>query len=363
MDFGIVGLPFVGKTTLFNALTRAGAAIGTYDAASKDPNRATVRVADPRVERLTECFHSRKVTPAAINYVDVAGMPAGAVSSGRLSPELLGALRTTDALVHVVRGFRDEHVPHHTPTLDPLKDVDTLEVEFALADLQIVENRLDRLGREMRAGKDPATRREHDLLERIRAIIEAGTPLRGEPFDDEEEFLIRGYQFLSQKPMLVVLNLDERDLGRPDALTLLEDWAGGAQARVVGICASMEMELAAMDDAEAASFREDLCLDPEPAIVRVVQESYALLDVITFLTSEENETRAWTIRAGSTALQAAGAIHSDLERGFICAEVVPWEDLVSCGSYGKAREAARLRLEGKQYLVQDGDVIFIRFNV
>ena len=363
MELGIVGLPYVGKTTLFNALTRAHAAVCRYDATAQHLNRAAVHVQDDRLSRLHVWVHAKKMTPAMVGYVDIAGLDSGAVKSGVLSTDVVVALRATDALVHVVRAFRAVHVPHVHDTLDPLRDVGMVESELALSDLQIVENRLDRLVSELRARRDGALQREHDLLVRCRETLEEGLPLRQLALDPAEDRILKGFQFLTQKPLLLVVNIDERDIGNPEVLGPVAEWAGQAHARVVAICAEMEMELAQMGEDEAEAFRKDLGLEDESALARVVRESYALVDVITFFTAGDADTHAWTIPAGSTAVEAAGAVHSDMERGFIRAEVIGCEELLSLGTYGKAREAGRLRLEGKEYVVQDGDVVHVRFSV
>ena len=363
MELAIVGLPHVGKTTLFNALTRSHVDVGTYDASVRDPNRAAVPVADERLVSLATAFDSVKVTSSMVSYVDAAGLSTGSVSSGRMSDELLGGLRATDALVHVVRAFRSDHVPHAYDTLDPVRDVSAVEVEFAIADLQIVEKRLDRLVRELRAHKDVALQREQDLLRRCKETLESDLPLRELRTTSDEERVLRGFQFLTKKPMLLVLNMDERDSESEDVPTPLQEWAAKAHAGLVPICAETEAELADMSDEEAAAFRSDLGLDPVPAIRRVVRESQQLLNIITFYTADEKEVRAWALRQGSTALDAAGTIHSDLERGFIRAEAVAWDALAATGSYSKARVSGDLRLEGRDYIVQDGDVVYVRFNV
>ncbi|GIX05995.1 MAG: ribosome-binding ATPase YchF [Candidatus Poribacteria bacterium] len=362
MEFGIVGLPFVGKTTLFNALTQAHAETGHY-AAGQQANRAVVRVSDPRLERLAETFRPKQVTPTTITYVDTGGLVPGAFQRGTMTPQFLATLRTMDALVHVVRGFEDAAVPHEHGSVDPKRDLALLETELLLADLQVAESRLERLNRELRVKKDAELQRERETLERCRSALEAGRPLREVDLSPEEERLIRGFQFLTRKPMLIVLNVGEEEAAQEGALLERLGLEERPRVRALVLSAQVEMELAELPDEEALAFREDLGLPPESALERVIRESYALLDVITFFTVNEREARAWTIPRGATALEAAGTIHSDMARGFIRAEVIPWDELVQLGSYAHAREAGKLRLEGKEYPVQDGEVLLIRFNV
>ncbi|MBM3215447.1 redox-regulated ATPase YchF [Candidatus Poribacteria bacterium] len=362
MQLGIVGMPFVGKTTLFNALTRAHAETGSYSSSSKDPNRAAVRVGDPRLDALYTAFQPKKKTHTMIEYIDMAGLTRGSIEQGGMTPQFFASLRTVGALVHVVRAFEDDAVPHVHDTLDPRRDADSLEFEFAIADLQIVENRLERLVKETRTTKNAALIHEQAVLEQCREALSKGLPIRNLALTPEDSRLIKGFRFLTQKPLLVVVNVGEYTLQDGAALAKATEPFDDAGIAAAALCAKIEMELSQLSDDEAAAFREDLGI-VEPALTKMVHMSYQLLGMLTFFTAGETEVRAWTLPAGSTALDAAGSIHTDLARGFIRAETVPWQDLSAHGSYPKVREAGLLRLEGKEYRVQDGDVLLIRFNV
>jgi hypothetical protein len=361
VELGIVGMTMVGKTTLFNALTGLSTATRAYASSAKDTHRAAVKVPDERLDRLAALFAPKKVTPATVEYVDLAGLTAGSTEKKGLSPQFLGALRNVDALVHVVRAFDNPNVPHVHETLDPLRDARELDYEFALADLIIVETRLERLAKETRTTKNPALLHEQAILQRCQAILTDGTPLRELAFDDEEARLIRGFRFLTDKPMLVVVNVGEGEEGDA-ALAPFADWNGKPKVGVTSVCATMEMELARLPAEDAKAFRADLGL-MESALSKMIRLSYTLLGLKTFLTAGDDEVRAWTVPARATALEAAAAIHSDLARGFIRCETIFWEELIAQGSYAKARSAGLLRLEGKEYIVRDGDVIVIRFSV
>ncbi|RKY02191.1 redox-regulated ATPase YchF [Candidatus Poribacteria bacterium] len=363
MQVGIVGLPYVGKTTVFNALTGAGAETGGFSA-KKSANVAAVKVPDERVWLLGEkVFKSPKITPATIEYLDFVGISRGSVERGELDRALLGQLRDVDEIVHVVRAFRDESVPHVEGSVDPVRDIESLELELILADAQVVENRLSTLRKEIQAKKDPALERERDLLERCREALENEVPLRELEFSPEEERISRGFGFLTRKPMLIVLNIGEDQLEEAEELMgEIERFTSRPGCAAIPICAKLEEEIAQLEEDEAEEFLREMGLG-ESALNRMIKASYELLDLITFFTGNERETRAWTARRGTTAVKAAGMIHSDMERGFIRAEVINWRDLLECGSYSKARQEGKLRIEGKDYVVQDGDVLLIRFNV
>ncbi|HUK13697.1 MAG TPA: redox-regulated ATPase YchF [Thermoanaerobaculaceae bacterium] len=357
MEFGIVGLELSGKTTLFSLLTG-------HDPGAAHGKGAThvgiAQVPDPRLDRLSALFKPRKHTPATVRFVDVPGIAKGGAASLNL-PEL----RTMDGLAVVIRGFESELVPHPEGSVDPARDLELLETELLLSDLAVATNRLDRLGRELGKRRAPELEAERDVLTRCRAALEGGTPLRRLGLSAEERRLLKGFTFLSLKPMLVVLNA-----GEPDAADL-----AGAVARsglaprqdepdvaVSAVCATLEEEISRLAAADQASFLADLGL-PDRALDRLLRAAYALLGLISFLTAGDDECRAWSIPAGTPAVKAAGAIHSDFERGFIRAEVVPWEQLLEAGSFAACRARGVLRLEGKDYVVADGDVITFRFNV
>ena len=352
MEIGIVGLPGSGKTTIFNALTGSEAETSAFQGGKKDPNLALVKVPDERLERLAAMYKPKKVTPAQVKYIDLGGSIAATGQAGAKQDamdEILRLLRPCDALVHVVRGFEFAGQPP-----SPQEDFEQFESELILTDLMSVEKRLERLEKEVKKGKkgDP---RELELLKKAHEILDSGQALR-----TSEEIAgapqLRGYTFLSAKPVIVVLNIGEEDeegrfsLELPEGVSFME------------IKGSIEAELAQLPEDEAEAFRADMGLD-EPAIYRLIKESYRLLGLISFFTVGEDEVRAWTIRQGTLAPRAAGAIHSDMEKGFIRAEVVHYDDLMAAGSYHAAQKAGKVRLEGKEYVVKDGDIINFRFNV
>ena len=362
MKIGIVGLPFVGKTSVFNALTHAEAETGDYSV-HKKANISSVRVPDERLNALAEVFQPKKVTPASIDYVDVAGVSKGESEQSGLDTSVLAELRDADALAHVVRLFEDNAVPHAEGSIDAQRDIETIDLELLLADLQIIERRLERLSKEIKLKKAPELELEHALLVRCKEALEADTPLRALGFSPEDEKRIKGFRFLTRKPMLIILNIGEDRLAEADEICQRFDvYADRPKTAVIALSARLEMELAQLDAEDAEVFMEEMGLEAT-ALTQVIHTCYRLLGLITFLTGGRNEVRAWTLKAGMTALDAAGTIHTDMARGFIRAETVHWADLVACGSVVKARDKGILRLEGKAYVVQDGDVLTIRFNV
>jgi len=346
---GIAGFPGAGKTTIFNALTGLSAETGPGSSASGKVNLGAIKVPDERVDRLTEVFQPKKTTYAEMTFVDFPDPPG---ESSRLDPKVITQMREVEALAHVVRAFED---PTQPVAADPLRDLASFATELIVADLSIVERRLERVAKEK--GKE----REKELLTRVNERLEAEQELRGMELTNEEETALAGFGFLSRKPRLVVVNVDESALaeGVPAEIRAQTD-AAGLQA--IAISGKVEMELGELEPDERRVFERDLGL-AESARDRFIRASYALLDLMSFLTSGEDEVRAWTIRRGDTAQIAAGKIHSDIARGFIRAEVVPFADLVELGSEARCREAGKLRLEGKEYVVADGDVIHFRFNV
>ena len=360
MKIGLVGLPYVGKTSLFNALTQSEAETGTYTA-KKGWNVGSVKVPDERLAALGEVFAPKRITPTSIDYVDIAGVSKGDIAAEGLETAVIAELREVDALAHIVRVFEDDVVPHVDGDVNPERDIETIEIELAFADLGIIDNRLNRLDRELRTQKIPALEHERTVLERCKEALEGGTAIRDLSLAPEDERAIRGYGFLTQKPLLLIFNIGE------DQLDNTEDIRANSPAsergiQVLTLSARLEMELMRLDPEEAELFREDMGLD-ESALARVIDASYRTLGLITFFTVVSDELRAWTLRSGMTALDAAEAIHTDMARGFIRAETVHWLDLVECGGLTKARDSGFLRLEGKDYTVSDGDVLTIRFNV
>lgn len=357
MDLGIVGLPNSGKTTVFNALTRGKAETTAYASGRVEVHTAVVNVPDPRLEMIAQQVRPQKVTYAQVTYHDIAGLPA---ERGTLSPQLLNLISANDALVHVVRCFQNPAVPHPLGSVDPARDLQLVEEEFMLSDLAIVEGRLERLAKQKYKGT-PQEReqmaKEEKLLERLRQTLAEGKPLRTVTLEPDEERMVRSFAFLSLKPQLVVFNIDDDGEDPSDELT--PPWP---RTRGLALRARLEMELVQMDPEEAAEFMAMFDIE-ELGLNRVIRASYELLDLITFFTVSEKEVRAWALPRGSTALDAAGTIHSDMARGFIRAEVIRWDELVRYGSLAEARRQGAVRLEGKDYIVQDGDVLYIRFHV
>ena len=361
---GIVGLPLSGKSTVFNVITRAGAEVKPYAGGRTEPNRALVSVPDARFDKLAEVFKPRKETPAAIEFVDLAGLSRDASKGAGLGNSFLSFVAESEALLHVVRAFGNPSVPHPEETIDPLRDWKIVETELIYRDLGVIGNRLARLDEKAAKRKtSPAENAEGELLHALQDHLMEERPLREFPLTEEQRRTLSGFAFLTLKPELVVLNLDEGQTGDvPEAVPLLSALAekGLTAIRVYG---SIEMELAQLTPAEQEEFMKDLSVE-EPGRERLIHEAYRLLGLISFFTSGEDEVRAWTLRSGNTALDAAGAIHSDLARGFIRAQVVSFDDFAANGySLASCRDKGVLRLEGKEYPVRDGDMIEIRFNV
>ncbi|HEU5288637.1 MAG TPA: redox-regulated ATPase YchF [Candidatus Limnocylindria bacterium] len=364
----ITGLPYVGKTTLFNLLTGGHASTGAFAGAEAETNVGVAKVPDERVDKLAALFRPKKTTYAEITYRDL-GLTHSADKGDKqgLSPQKLGDLRSSDAIVHVVRAFRDPSVPHVDTTVDPVRDLASVEIELLFADHGVVERRLERIEPELRSAKGAereAREREKAVLQKAMAALDAETPLRDVELDEEERKAIRGYRFLTLQPQLVVANVDESDVARPDAVLapLRAAIAKHRAMAVVPVCAKIESEIAELPADEAAAFRADLGVS-EPALQRVIRATYELLGLISFFTTGEDEVRAWTIPAHTPAQEAAGAIHSDLERGFIRAEVIRWDELLKAGSEANAKKAGIMRTEGKSYRVSDGDCLHVLFNV
>jgi len=361
MKIGLFGFPQVGKTTLFNLLTGAHVETPRFGSGRTDPNLGIARVPDARLDRLTAMFHPKKSTPATFEYVDIVGLQKGD-AKGSLS---LAVLKPMDALAHVVRAFPDEAIPHSEGALDPARDVETMEMELILADLDSAQRRIERLKVSLPKTNRPEEKKELAALEKARAQLEAGHTLRGVDFSAEDERALRGFAFYSAKPLLVVVNLGENDIAHFGSAVErfgLQQAAARPGVAVAAASGKIEEEMAALSEEDAASFRRDLGIT-EPALRRIIHSSYELLGLISFYTVGEDECRAWPIRRGIAAARAAGTIHSDLEKGFIRAEVVSYQDLVSCGTMQAAKEKGQLRLEGKEYVVADGDIMHIRSGI
>ena len=356
LRIGIVGLPQTGKTTLFQILTRAHGS--TAASGRQEAHVGVVRVPDVRLDRLIELFMPLKNVYATIEYMDMPGSVIELARTGVQSQ----SLRELDALVHVVRAFEDEAVPMEADTVDPKRDIENVELELILSDLAVVEKRVERLEKDIKKQKNPALEKELQVLKVCKVALDKQTPLRELGLGAEDSKVIRGFTFLSLKPMLYVLNLGEGDAARANVADQFAAEAGLKQRLHTGvsaICGKVEAELAQMSDADAAEFLGSYGLK-ESAISRLINASYQLLGLISFFTVGEDECRAWTIRAGMTAMEAAGEIHSDIQRGFIRAEVTKYEDLMAAGSFAEARTRAQLRLEGKEYIVQDGEIVHFR---
>jgi len=361
MKIGIFGFPKVGKTTIFNTLALREAEISKFGSKRSDPNVGVIQVPDPRLEKLKEFHPEKKKVPAAIEYIDIAGL-----QKGELKESVdLKALRNVDTLAHVVRAFKDDDIPHSEGSIDPARDIRTMEEELILADLIAVEKRLERVERDRKKMKDEALDKELESLPRLKAMLESGKPLREILLTEEEARMYRGYAFLSLKPILEIANLGEADVRKGDRLTEefgLAEFAAKPNMALSFLCGKLEMEISRLPKEDAALFLEDAGLK-ESGMERIIQASYRLSTLITFFTMDGPEVRAWPVRKGTTAVLAAGDIHSDIERGFIRAEVVASEGLFKVGSMAAAREKGLLRLEGKEYVVHDGDLIHFRFHV
>ena len=365
MKLGIVGLPNVGKSTLFNSLTKAGAESANYPFCTIDPNVGVVAVPDERLKLLGDLYHSKKVTPAVIEFVDIAGLVKGASKGEGLGNQFLSNIREVDAIVHVVRCFEDSNVVHVDGSVNPLRDIETINLELIFSDLEILERRIAKVAKGARMDKEQA--KELAMLERVKERLEDGKLAIGfETEDEDEEEYFKNLNLLTAKPVIYAANVGEEDLANDGAdnagVQAVREYAKETGSEVFAICAQIEEEISELDDEERQMFLDDLGLK-ESGLEKLIRASYHLLGLMSFLTSGEDETRAWTIKQGTKAPQAAGKIHTDFERGFIKAEVVNYKDLLDCGSYNGAKEKGLVRMEGKEYVVQDGDVILFRFNV
>ena len=366
MKLGIVGLPNVGKSTLFNSLTKAGAESANYPFCTIDPNVGIVAVPDERIKKLGDLYHTKKVTPATIEFVDIAGLVKGASKGEGLGNQFLANIREVDAIVHVVRCFENSNIVHVDGSIDPARDIETINLELIFSDIEILERRIAKVAKQARMDKTFA--KEMELLEGLKAHLEAGKMARtfDLPEDEDMELWYRGYNLLTAKPTIYAANVAEDDLADDGAnnpfVASVREKAKEEGSEVFVVCAQIEEEISELDDDEKAMFLEDLGLQ-ESGLDKLIKASYSLLGLISFLTAGEDECRAWTIKKGTKAPQAAGKIHTDFERGFIKAEVVNYQDLLECGSLSAAKEKGIVGLEGKDYVVKDGDVILFRFNV
>ena len=365
MKLGIVGLPNVGKSTLFNAITNAGAESANYPFCTIEPNVGMVAVPDERLDKLAEMYHPEKFTPATLEFVDIAGLVKGASRGEGLGNKFLSNIRTTDAIVHVVRCFEDTNVIHVDGSVDPTRDIDTINLELIFSDIEVLDRRIAKSTKGSRNDKSLA--HEVEFLSKVKAHLEDGKmAITMELESEDEEGWMATYNLLTWKPVIYAANVAEDDLADDGAnnahVQAVRKYAAEQNSEIFVICAEIEEEISELDEDEKKMFLEDLGLT-ESGLEKLVKASYHLLGLMSFLTAGEDETRAWTIKIGTKAPQAAGKIHTDFERGFIKAEVVNYQDLLDCGSYAGAREKGLVRMEGKEYIVQDGDVILFRFNV